>query len=105
MSLFDAIVHIKAANLTRSDPHSPNYGNHHTAEQVADLFAPPNDVIQSVAQWLYEEKIKNITLSGNKQWLLFDSKLLRLEQLLDTIYYEYEHPKTGRLTIGCNQYV
>lgn len=70
---------------------------------MADLFAPSHDVIQSVSKWLHDERIVNVTLSGDNQWLFFDTKIAALEQLLNTTYYEYENPQAEKLSIGCDQ--
>ena len=35
-------------------PTSPNFGRHWTAEEVNDRFAPSDDTIQTVRDWLVE---------------------------------------------------
>ncbi|KAL8637835.1 MAG: hypothetical protein Q9228_004943 [Teloschistes exilis] len=89
-----------------SNPASSKYGQHYTAEEIHDLFAPSQDSVDSVRQWLEAAGIAphRVSLSTNKQWLQFDAETLEVENLLQAEYHHYEHAQTGRTNIGCDQY-
>jgi tripeptidyl-peptidase I len=52
-----------------SDKSSVNYGKHMTPEEVIDFFAPPQDVVDIVRDWVAQSGIKKerIGHSTNKQ--------------------------------------
>ena len=52
-----------------SNPKSPNYGEHMTAEEVIDFFAPEQYRVDLVMEWLSEAGISadRLSLSTNKQ--------------------------------------
>ena len=49
-------------------PTSPNFGRHWTAEEVNDRFAPSDDTIQTVRDWLVSHGISDsgIVVTANK---------------------------------------
>lgn len=53
----------------RSNPTSPNYGKHLTASEVIQLFAPRNESVEAVRDWLVSAGIPAgmISQSRNKQ--------------------------------------
>ena len=58
------------ANLVlSSNPRSPNYGKHMTAEEVIDFFAPEQYRVDQIMEWLSEAGISTdrLSLSTNKQ--------------------------------------
>jgi tripeptidyl-peptidase I len=105
-----------------SDPHSPNYGKHWTAEQVAKAFAPAQETIDAVVEWLTESGIskERVTLSKGLTWVRVDSTVGETEALLRTkykvCYYErnkqtiahriqiYEHTETKQPHVACEVY-
>ncbi|KAK8077055.1 Tripeptidyl-peptidase sed1 [Apiospora saccharicola] len=89
-----------------SDPASKNYGNHLTATEVVDLFAPPNATFAAVRDWLIGAKIAvaDIGQSSNKQWVQFDLPVRRAEELLAADYHIYEHEDNGVQTVACEEY-
>ncbi|EGP87472.1 unnamed protein product [Zymoseptoria tritici ST99CH_1A5] len=89
-----------------SDPDSKSYGKFYSAEEVHDLFAPVKDSVDAVKQWLTSAGIeaKRISQSVNKQWMQLDLSASEAEQLLQTKYHFYDHPATGKTTIGCDEY-
>lgn len=91
--------------MTSSHPDSPNYGNHYTAEQIHELFAPHQDTVDVVREWLHSAGLHpdRISQSVNKQWLQFDAKVSEVEELLRAKYHIFEH-HTGKETIGCDEY-
>lgn len=55
--------------MIRSDPNSPNYGNHLSPEEVLQFFEPSEDRVKAVTEWLVSEGISasRISRSRNKQ--------------------------------------
>lgn len=76
-----------------SHPESPNYGKHWTAKDVHNMFAPAEDAVRSVMNWLKEHGIGGVVHSDNKGWLAFDIPASQAEELFKTEYHEYEHKK------------
>ncbi|OAA63076.1 alkaline serine protease AorO [Cordyceps fumosorosea ARSEF 2679] len=67
-----------------SDPASAKYGQHYSQAQVDALFAPDDQAIASVKDWLVKSGIaaNSINLSRNKAWVKFESTVSTLESLL-----------------------
>ena len=86
---------------------SPKFGQHYTAEEVNEIFAPSRDRVDAVRGWLESAGIEShrVSQSANKQWIQFDAKTKELESLLQTKYYNYKHIATGKTNIGCDEYV
>ena len=78
-----------------SDPHSPNFGKHYSAEEVAELFKPSDETLSVVRDWLESEGISNVVQSDNKVWLAFNAPAAKVEELLYTKYYEYKDSISG----------
>jgi tripeptidyl-peptidase-1 len=87
-----------------SHPSSKNYGKHWTAEEVHDHFAPSEEAVQAVKDWLLSSGLHehDIFHYENKGWLAMDIPASHAEHLLETDYYEYE--KSGSYHIGCDAY-
>lgn len=91
--------------LARSHPSSPNYGKHWTAEQTHDAFAPSEESVNTVKNWLVESGIDRhlITHSDNKGWIALNIPAHIAESLFQAEYHEHEHTRTGTTKIGCDQ--
>ncbi|KAI9711335.1 MAG: hypothetical protein M1820_002322 [Bogoriella megaspora] len=89
-----------------SHPSSPNYGKHWTTEQVADAFAPSEETIERVREWLASSGISSnrIAHSDNKGWFAFHASVNEAENLLRTKYHEYEDTETGHSVPACEEY-
>lgn len=89
-----------------SHPSSPNYGKHWTPEQVIEAFAPSDETVSSVRQWLNEAGIADsrITHTENKGWLAFVATGRELEGLLHTEFYNYKDKSSGNKVVACEQY-
>lgn len=88
-----------------SHPESKNYGKHWTPEQVNTAFAPSNEAIQEVRDWLISAGIADsrITLSDNLGWLAFEASVEDMEQLVKAQYYEHNyHSDPHKYTVGCD---
>ncbi|KAJ4158190.1 uncharacterized protein LMH87_008726 [Akanthomyces muscarius] len=70
--------------LEVSDPTSSKYGQHYSQAQVDALFAPDEQAINAVKDWLVKSGIaaNSINLSRNKAWVRFESTVDKLESLL-----------------------
>ena len=88
-----------------SNPASSRYGQHYTAEEIHDIFAPQEKTVKSVSAWLQDSGIAphRISQSFNKQWLQFDATASEIESLIKTEYYNYAHYGTGKTNIGCDE--
>jgi tripeptidyl-peptidase-1 len=95
-----------AKSICASSKHdSPRYGQHYSAEEVADIFAPSQSTVDAVRDWLLSAGIpaERISQSVNKQWMQFDAAAGELESLLKTEYHVYEHSGTGQSTVACDR--
>jgi tripeptidyl-peptidase-1 len=74
-------------------------------EQIHDLFAPSQESVDAVRQWLEASGIngERISQSYNKQWIQFDAEAEEAERLLHTKYYVYEHEGSGHQNIACDE--
>jgi subtilase family serine protease len=90
----------------RSHPESSKYGQYWTQDEIHDLFAPAEETIQAVREWLQMFGIDDsrIVHSDNKGWLAFDATVEEAEKLLLTEYYEHEHRHSSNVRVGCDAY-
>ncbi|KIJ65943.1 hypothetical protein HYDPIDRAFT_166913 [Hydnomerulius pinastri MD-312] len=88
-----------------SHPNSPNYGKHWTAGQVAAKFAPSQESVDAVRDWLLDSGIEahRVKVSPSKGWLEFQSTVQEAEDLLHTSYHVYGH-ETGAEHVACEGY-
>lgn len=89
-----------------SDPASQNYGKHLSKGDVHSIFAPTDETVEIVKNWLlgtglFEES--DIIQYENKGWLAIDMSTKHAEGLFGTEYYEHES-NNGELRIGCDEY-
>ncbi|KAK4549041.1 hypothetical protein LTR36_007497 [Oleoguttula mirabilis] len=92
--------------LDVSHPSSEKYGQHWSQEEVIDAFAPTEDTVTAVQDWISSvlgEKTK-ITHTDNKAWLAFDASTQELESLLHAEYHEHHDEASGKAIISCDQY-
>lgn len=84
-----------------SDPASPNYGQHWTAERVAKTFAPNKETLDAVRGWLVDAGFQPVRLrvSPTKGWIQVNATVEEAEKLLQTKYHVYAH-KTGERHVG-----
>lgn len=88
-----------------SHPTSEKFGRHWSAKQVAETFAPSQESIDAVTEWLVSAGIapERLARSQSLGWINFDASVDEAESLLKTEYYVYMH-KTGQPHVGCNGY-
>ena len=89
-----------------SHPESPNFGKHWTAKQVAEAFAPSDETVGSVIQWLADAGISGsrVKQSQSLNWIHANVTVAEAEELLKTQYYRYTHGVTGQAHVACDAY-
>lgn len=95
--------------LDVSDPDSPNYGNHLTADEVDRLVAPKSTDILAVLGWLHRNGVDmdEIEATGNSDFLTIPTTVAVAERLLQAEYYTFTHKiasKFNVLRIGDGSY-
>jgi tripeptidyl-peptidase-1 len=85
-----------------SSPHSPKFGQHYTAKEIVDTFAPHKDTISTVTDWLLSSGIasERLRLSADKGWIHLNATASEAESLLKAEYHVYTHSESGVEQIG-----
>ncbi|EGX88268.1 alkaline serine protease AorO, putative [Cordyceps militaris CM01] len=107
-------VALKQSNLEQgaqrlydiSDPKSPNYGKHMTAQEAIDFYAADTQTINTVTSWLEKAGIpaKDISLDKTRTLININSTVQKMEKVLQTRYHVYQSRITGRDHIGVDEY-
>ncbi|KAK7728146.1 hypothetical protein SLS57_002616 [Botryosphaeria dothidea] len=89
-----------------SDPRSPNFGKHWSAEKVAKTFAPSQEATGGVTKWLQDAGIdaSRLSFSAGRNWVQFNGTVDEAERLFNTKYHFFEHKQTGGFRIACDEY-
>lgn len=84
-----------------SHPKSLQYGNHWTAGKIAGTFAPSEETISTVHNWLVGSGIptERIKISSTKGWINVDASVAEANDLLRTEYNVYVH-ESGKSHVG-----
>lgn len=79
-------------------------GDHWTLEQVRNYFAPSEEAIEAVREWLVEFGIDRDAIghSDDKQWIGVNLPIKQAEDLLGAEYYEHD-AHDGYTRIGCDE--
>ena len=87
--------------MSVSHPESPRYAQHFTPMEVVDTFAPSEETISAVTNWLVDSGFSRdrLRLSPNRGWIHVNASTSEVESLLDTEYHVYTHP-SGDTQIG-----
>ena len=87
--------------MSVSHPESPKYAQHFTPMEVVDTFAPSEETISAVTNWLVDSGFSRdrLRLSTNKGWIYVNASTSEVENLLNTEYHVYTHP-SGDTRIG-----
>ena len=87
--------------MSVSHPESPKYAQHFTPMEVVDTFAPSEQTISAVSNWLVDSGISRdrLRLSPNKGWIHVNASTSEVENLLSAEYHVYSHP-SGDTQIG-----
>ncbi|KAI9696511.1 MAG: hypothetical protein M1820_008139 [Bogoriella megaspora] len=89
-----------------ADPRSLLYGQHWSAKEVHDAFAPTEEAETVVKDWLVSAGISanRIKHYENRGWLAFDATAEEAENLLHAEFYEHEHRYSDKIRVGCSRY-
>ncbi|KAI6361932.1 hypothetical protein MCOR25_006355 [Pyricularia grisea] len=89
-----------------SHPSSPDYGKHWTADEVVEAFAPKQESVDAVMDWLAAEGIERhrVSLSLARTWVMFNATAAEAEALLKTRYHVYRHSIHGHAHVACDGY-
>jgi tripeptidyl-peptidase-1 len=89
-----------------SHPTSKNYGKHWTPQQVAETFAPAQESVDLVMEWLELEGIHptRTRLANGRHWIAFNATVKEVERLLKTQYHVYTHAQHGTPHLACDHY-
>ena len=81
-----------------SHPESPK---HFTPLEVVDTFAPSEETISAVTNWLVNSGFSRyrLRLSANKGWIHLNASTSEIENLLNTEYHLYTH-SSGDTQLG-----
>lgn len=74
-----------------SDPDHERYGQHLTADEIADIVRPHEDSVSQVHSWLVEHGIDDIDYSPAKDWVSLVIPIEKAEELLQTTYSKFQH--------------
>ena len=98
--------------MSVSHPASASYGKHFSPEDVVDIFAPSDETVARVTEWLVDAGIarERLRMSASRGWIELNATVAEAETLLDTEYHVYTHPSgaeqlsewfSGRLGLSC----
>lgn len=88
-----------------SHPDSPRYGQYWSSDDVHSVFAPPDDNVKAVKEWLHSFGIdkSRVIHSDNKGWLAFDATVDEAEGLLLAEFHEHEHKYSSKVRVGTDK--
>ncbi|PBP19131.1 hypothetical protein BUE80_DR010064 [Diplocarpon rosae] len=89
-----------------SNPESSNYGKHWSAKQVAEMFAPSDETVSSILEWLSASGITGdrVKQSQSLSWIHANVPISEAESLLKTKYHQYTHLQNGQAHVACEEY-
>ena len=89
-----------------SDPRSPNFGQHWSAEKVANTFSATPEAIEKVTSWLTDSGISIDRLSyapgGNR--IDLNASISEAQTLFRADYWVYQHVRIRSRRIDCDEY-
>ncbi len=91
--------------LEVSHPDSKKYGQHWSAKDIVEMFAPSQESVDVVITWLESHgiHIDRILRSQSLGWLEFNCTVNEAQKLLKTQYFLFKH-ESGRPHVGCSAY-
>ncbi|KAJ7200325.1 subtilisin-like protein, partial [Mycena pura] len=91
--------------MSVSHPESTTYGQHWSPAQVVDAFAPSDETVAAVKNWLIDAGLARdrLRLSPSRGWIAVNVTAAEAEELLHTEYHVYTHP-SGVAQLGCHSY-
>lgn len=113
-SIMPLRIALTQSNLDRADeflmdvshPESPNFGKHWSAKKIAETFAPSEEAVTSITNWLADYGIHSdrVKQSQSLNWIHVNMTVSEAEQLLKTKYYEYKHSLSDDAHVACDEY-
>lgn len=88
-----------------SHPDSAKYGQHWSAKDIAETFAPRPETVDVVTAWLESAGIRpeRVHRSQSLGWLKFNATVNEAQSLLKTEYHRYQH-LSGKPHVACTEY-
>ncbi|KAI8207488.1 hypothetical protein K4K52_002218 [Colletotrichum sp. SAR 10_76] len=82
-----------------SDPSSDKFGQHLSADEVSEMFAPSADVVRQTAKWLNSAGIprSSMSVSSDGSHIFFNTTVERAERLIDATFYSYSKDNSIQL--------
>lgn len=112
-SVFPVRIGLAQQNLHRAEeyinevshPESKHYGQHWSSQKVMETFAPRQETIDAVKEWLQESGIvlTRVRMTQSRNWMEFNATAQEAERLLRTEYHLYHHV-SGHQHIACKDY-
>ncbi|RFU26803.1 hypothetical protein B7463_g9528, partial [Scytalidium lignicola] len=89
-----------------SHPDSASFGQHWTTDRIAKEFAPSDESLAAVTNWLVEEGVpeERISLSSDKSWIKLQTTFQEAQDLLRTQYHVFEGTATSHKHVACDAY-
>lgn len=80
--------------MSVSHPESPSYGQHLSPAEVVETFAPSDETVRSVVDWLIGSGFARdrLRLTASRGWIEVNATTAEVEDLLNTEYHIYRHP-------------
>lgn len=85
-----------------SHPSSEHYGKLWSPEEVRKTFAPSQQSIEHVRNWLGSHGIESIT--EERGFLSFETTVADAERLFAAQYFEHRDHSADTMRIGCDEY-
>lgn len=108
---FKLRIHLKNRNTASfqkqvydiSTPGHPSYGRHMSREEVNAMLAPSKESFDVVSAWLEAQGLSKVATIEN-DWIVVDSTVGDVEELLQTEYHLYKSTQTGKTTVRTTEY-
>lgn len=89
-------------------PDSPNYGKHWSVDQVRDFFAPDEDNVRDVKEWLINSGIvddeKSIKVSHSGTWMQLNTTVGKMQKATKAQYFIYDNVHSESKYLGVESY-
>ena len=91
--------------MSVSHPLSPSYGKHFSPQDIVDTFAPSDETVARVTEWLVESGIgkERLRMSASKGWIAFNATVEEVEDLIDAEYHVFTHESGAEQIGGCSE--
>ncbi|KAJ7111425.1 family S53 protease-like protein [Mycena epipterygia] len=95
---------LETALYAVSDPASPLYGQHLTAEEVAEFVRPTNETLFVVSEWLSDNGISSTPVTPAGDILQIVIPVAQANGLLSTEFSVFTYTETGKTSIRTLEY-